>query len=203
MVVRHYSFLRIRKETYPRAPKPLPQIPISRSIKNSKNKTNNSIKAELVSYDGRCLTCKSGTVTQSVKSLSEIIISGDKLKSQENIPECLTIIEEPNLFMLVLITLFIDGLDQFIFLFRFCSSTWLYYDGLASIKNKMVKRPTILNGENLGFLIYVSKKMFCSSNKHKIECPPEEVTVNINEDFLLFKKENENDDLEEQNLEGN
>ena len=105
--------------------------------------------------------------------------------------------------MLVLITLFINGLDQFIFLFRFCSSTWLYNDGLASIKTKMVKRPTILNGENLGFLIYVSKKMFCSSNEHKIECPPEEVTLNIDEDFLLFKKENENDDLEEQNLKRN
>ena len=45
--------------------------------------------------------------------------------------------------------------------------------------------------------------MFCSPNEHKIECPPEEVTVNIDEDFLLFKKENENDDLEEQNLERN
>ena len=37
--------------------------------------------------------------------------------------------------------------------------------------------------------------MFCSSNEHKIECPPEKVTVNIDEDFLRYKKENENDDL--------
>ena len=58
----------------------------------------------------------------------------------------------------------------------------------------MVKRPTILTGENLGFLIYVNKKMFCSSNEHKMECPPEEVTMNIDEDFMQFKKENENDD---------
>ena len=30
-----------------------------------------------------------------------------------------------------------------------------------------------------------------------MECPPEEVTMNINEDFTQFKKENENGDLEE------
>ena len=61
----------------------------------------------------------------------------------------------------------------------------------------MVKRPTILNGEKLGFLIYVSKKIFCSSNEGKMECPPEEITMNIDEDFMQFKKENEKDDLEE------
>ena len=49
--------------------------------------------------------------------------------------------------MLLLVTLFISGLDHFISLFRFCSSAWLHYDGLASIKTKMVKRPTVLNGE--------------------------------------------------------
>ena len=78
----------------PRGPKPLSRIHVSRSIKNSENETNNSIKAEVVSYDARCMTCKSGTVTQRVKSLPEIIvISGDQLKSQENIPEYLTIKE--------------------------------------------------------------------------------------------------------------
>ena len=96
------------------------QIQVSRPIKNSKNETNNSIKAEVVSYDGRCMTCKSGTVTRRVKSLREIIIiSGDQLKSQENIPEYLTINQESNLFMLVLVTLIISGLDHFIFPFPF------------------------------------------------------------------------------------
>ena len=84
----------------PRDPKPLSIIQVSRSIKNSKNKTSNSIKADVVSYDGRCMTCKSGTLTRRVKRLSEIIIiSGDQLKSQENIPEYLTINEESNLFV--------------------------------------------------------------------------------------------------------
>ena len=37
------------------------------------------------------MTCKSGAVTRRVKSLPEIIvISGDQLKSHENIPEYLT-----------------------------------------------------------------------------------------------------------------
>ena len=36
--------------------------------------------------------------------------------------------------------------------------------------------------------------MFCSSNKRKIERPPEEITRNMDEDFMQFKKENENDD---------
>ena len=96
------------------------------------------------------MTCRSGRVTRRVKSLPEIIvISGDQLKFQENTPEYLTISEESNLFMLVLVTFFISGLDHFISLFRFCSSPWLHYGGLASIKAKMVKRPTILNGEKL------------------------------------------------------
>ena len=182
----------------PRDPKPLSRIQVSRSIRNSKNETSNSIKAEVVSYDGCCMTCKSGTVTQRVKSLPEIIvISGDQLKSQEFIPEYLTFNEESNLFMFVLVTFFISGLDHFISLFCFWISTWLHYDGLALVKTKMVKRPTILNGEKPGFLIHVSKKMFCLSNKRKMECPPEEITMNIDEDFLQFKKENENDDLEE------
>ena len=136
------------------------------------------------------MTSKSGTVTRRVKSLPEIIIiiSGDQLKYQENIPEYLTINQESNLFMLVLVTLFISGLDHFISLFHFCSSTWLYYDGLASIKTKMVKRPTIFNSEKRGFLLHVSKKMFCSSHEHETECPSEEVAMIIDEDFMQFKK---------------
>ena len=98
--------------------------------------------------------------------------------------------------MLVLVNLFISEMNHFISLFHFFSSTWLYDEGLASIKTKIVKKPT-LNGEKLGFLIYVSRKMFCSSNERKMECPLEEVTMNIDEDFMQFKKENENGDLEE------
>ena len=30
-----------------------------------------------------------------------------------------------------------------------------------------------------------------------MECPPEEATMNIDEDFMQFKKGNENGDLEE------
>ena len=141
-------------------PQPLSQIQVSRSIKTSKNETNNSMKAEVVSYDECCMTCKSSTVTQRVKSLPEIITSGDQLKYPENILEYLTINEESNFFMLVLVTLFISGLGHFISLFCSCSSTWLYYDGLASIKTKMVKRPNILHVEKLGYLMYVSKKCF-------------------------------------------
>ena len=37
----------------PRDPKTLSRIQVSQSIKNSENETNNSIKAEVVSYDGR------------------------------------------------------------------------------------------------------------------------------------------------------
>ena len=49
-------------------------------------KKNNSINAELISFDGHWISCKSVTVTQRVKSLPEIdVISGDQLKFQENI----------------------------------------------------------------------------------------------------------------------
>ena len=41
--------------------------------------------------------------------------------------------------------------------------------------------------------------MFCSSNERKMECPLEEITINIDEDFMQFKKEYENDELEELN----
>ena len=103
----------------------------------------------------------------------------------------------------MLVTLFTSELDHFSN-FRFCSSTWPQYDGLVSIKTEMMKRPTILNGEKLGFLIYASKKLFCSSDERKMECPPEETTIDFTNynriflrSFMQFKKENENDDLEE------
>ena len=37
--------------------------------------------------------------------------------------------------------------------------------------------------------------MFCSSNERKMECPPEKITMNIDKDFMQFKKENEADEL--------
>ena len=114
---------------------------VSWSIKNAKNEANNWIKAEIVSCDGRYMTYKSSTVKQRVKSLPEtIIIIGDQLKPQENIPDYLKIYEESNLFILVLITLLISGLDYSMSPFRFCSSNWLNYDGLASIKNKSCEK---------------------------------------------------------------
>ena len=61
-----------------------------------------------------------------------------------------------------------------------------------------MKTPTISHGEKLGFLIYVSKKVFCSSPERKMEGPaPEIFTMNIDEDFIQFKKENEKDWLGE------
>ena len=70
----NYKSSYINSNRVPRDPKPLSRIQASRSIRNSENETNNSIKAEVVSYDGRCKICKSGTVTRRVKILPEIII---------------------------------------------------------------------------------------------------------------------------------
>ena len=179
--VNHESSSCSKSNCISRDPKPLSRIQVSRSIKNSEMKLssikaqlNNSIKAKLVSSDVRCMICKSHTVTQRVKSLSEIIlIRGHQLKSQENIQLYLTINEESNLFILALVTLFISGLDHSISLFCLCSSTWIHYNGLPSIKNKILKRNAVLNGKKLGSLIYASKKRFCSSSEHKLRCPPE------------------------------
>ena len=61
-----------------------------------------------------------------------------------------------------------------------------------------MKTPSISHGEKLGFLIHVSKKVFCSSPERKMEGPaPEIFTMNIDEDFIQFKKENEKDWLGE------
>ena len=59
--------------------------------------------------------------------------------------------------MLVLVTMFLKSLDHFISIFRFNSSPWFLYDGLASRKTKIIKRP-VHNGK-LGFLVFISKQM--------------------------------------------
>ena len=89
--------------------------------------------------------------------------------------------------MLVLVTLLISELDHFISLFRFCSSTWLHYDGQASIKTKMVKRPTILNGKKLGFLIYVTKKFFVHPINVKWNVPWRKLEELIKELIKILK----------------
>lgn len=82
------------------------------------------MKAEGVPYGERCISCKLCTVTQSVKSRLEIIvIGGDQLKSQQNIPEYLAINEKSNFFILVLVSLFINVLGYSVALSLFHSST--------------------------------------------------------------------------------
>ena len=82
------------------------------------------MKADVVPYGGRCISCKSCTVTQSVKRRLEIIIiGGDQLKSQQNIPEYLAINEKSNFFILVLVSLFINVLGHFVVVSVFHSST--------------------------------------------------------------------------------
>ena len=56
-----------------------------------------------------------------------------------------------------LVTMFLKSLDHFISIFRFSSSPWFLYDGLASRKTKIIKRTTY-NGK-LGFLAFISKQM--------------------------------------------
>ena len=114
-------------------------------------------------------------MTRRVKNLAEtIIISGDQLKSQGNLPEYLTINEESNLFILVLVTLFKSGLDYFISLFCFVPVIGCIMTDYLQSRIKFVKKPTISRGEKLEFLIYVSKRMFCSSDERKMECLPKE-----------------------------
>ena len=43
----------------------------------------------------------------------------------------------------------------------------------------------------------IREENFCSSNECKMECPPEKIRMNIDEDFMQFKKDSENNDLEE------
>ena len=65
------------------------------------------------------MICKSGRVTQRVKSLPELIVISDhQLKSNITKAEYLTISEESNLFMFVLVTFFISALDHFMSLFH-------------------------------------------------------------------------------------
>ena len=134
------------------------------------------------------MTYKSSTVKQRVKSLLEtIIIIGDQLKPQENIPDYLKIYEESNLFMLVLVTLLISGLDYSMSPFRFCSSNWLNYDGLASIKNKSCEKTYYFKQWKARIFNIREKKKF---NERKMECPPKKIKMNIDGDFpQLNKKE--------------
>ena len=99
-----------------------------------------------------------GEVTRKVKGLPLIIsINGDQFKENENIPEQLIINNESNLYMLVLVAMFLKFLDYFISIFWFNSSPWFSYDGLASRKTKIIKRPAH-NGK-LGVLVFISKQM--------------------------------------------
>ena len=59
-----------------------------------------------------------GEVTGKVKGLPLIIsINGDQFKEKENIPEQLIINNESNLYMLVLVAMFLKFLDYFISIF--------------------------------------------------------------------------------------
>ena len=53
--------------------------------------------------------------------------------------------------------MFLKSLDHFISIFRFNSSAWFLYDGLASRNTKIIERPAH-NGK-LGFLVFISKQM--------------------------------------------
>ena len=80
-------------------------------------------KIKISSYKEVCFTCNLGEVTRKVKDFPLIIsISGDQFKEKENIPEELIINDESNLYMLVLVTMFLKSLDHFISIFRFNSS---------------------------------------------------------------------------------
>ena len=93
----------------------------------------NSIKGKMLWYESQLLikskikiscykevyfTCNSAAVARNVKELPLIIsISGDQFKEKENIPEELIINCESNLYMLVLVTMFLKSLDNFISVF--------------------------------------------------------------------------------------
>ena len=90
--------------------------------------------------------------------------------------------------------MFLKSLDHFISIFRFSSSPWFLYDGLASRKTKIIKRPTY-NGK-LGFLAFIGKQM-----GSKVPHPPKAFgtgisSMDIDGDFRKFKEECEKDDSE-------
>ena len=97
---------------------------------------------KILSYKEVCFTFNLGEVTRKVKDLPLIIsISGDQFKEKGNIPEELISNDQSNLYLLVLVTMFLKSLYHFISIFRFSSSPFLY-ESLASRKTKTIKRPT-------------------------------------------------------------
>ena len=90
--------------------------------------------------------------------------------------------------------MFLKSLDHFILIFRFSSSPWFLYDGLASRKTKIIKRPTY-NGK-LGFLVFISKEMG-SKVPHPAKAFGTGISsMDIDADFRTFKEECEKDDSE-------
>ena len=73
-------------------------------------------KIKISSYKEVCFACNLGEVTRKVKDLPLIIsICGDQFKENKNIPEEFIINNESNLYMLVLVTMFLKSLDDFIY----------------------------------------------------------------------------------------
>ena len=151
------------------------------------NKGIRTAKIKISSYKEVCFACNLGEVTRKVKDLPLIIsISGDQFKEKENIPEELIINDESNLYMLVLVTMFLESLDHSISIFRFSSSPWFLYDDLASRKTKIIKRPTY--NRKLGFLVFINKQM-----GSKVPHPAEAFgtgmsSMDIDADFRKFKE---------------
>ena len=86
-----------------------------------------------------------------------ISISGDQFEEKENIPEEFIFNDESNLYMFVLVTVFlIKSLDHFISIFRFNSSPWFFYDGLASRQTKIIKQ--LARNWKFGFLVFIKKQ---------------------------------------------
>ena len=94
--------------------------------------------------------------------------------------------------MLVLVNMFLKSLDHLISIFRFNSSSWFLYDGLASRKTKIIKGPEH-NGK-LGFLVSISKQMG-SKVSHPTKAFGTGISsMDIDADFRKFKEECEKDD---------
>ena len=73
-------------------------------------------KIKISSYKEVCFACNLGEVTRKVKDLPLIIsICGDQFKENKNILEEFIINNESNLYMLVLVTMFLKSLDDFIY----------------------------------------------------------------------------------------
>ena len=117
------------------------------------NKGIRKAKIKISSYKEVCFTCNLEEVTIKVKDLPlNISISDDPFKGKENILEELIINDESNLYMLVLITVFLKSLDHFISIFQFNSSPWFLSNNLTSRKTKIIKRPARIRklGKKMG-----------------------------------------------------